>query len=57
MLPKLITKALLMLAYVYLCVWVFNHVNAWLAFGLGIIAAYVLSIKPTLLFKAKEETK
>ncbi len=55
--PKIITKALAILAYAYLCIWVFNHANAWLAFGLGIIAAYILSIKPTLLFKAKEETK
>lgn len=48
---KAFLKLLVFLVYLYGCIWVFNHVNAWLSFGM-VAAMIYFFIKPN---KTKEK--
>lgn len=39
---KAFLKLLVFLVYLYGCIWVFNHVNAWLSFGMVAAMIYFL---------------
>lgn len=54
---KYVIYGLLVLAYLYLCSWVFNHGQAWTGIGLGVAGIIFLGYKAEKFLKQPSTNK
>jgi hypothetical protein len=53
---KFVIYGLLVLAYLYLCTWIFNHGQAWIGIGLAVVGILFAVYKAEKLIKNQSAT-
>lgn len=53
---RIVIYGLLVLAYLYLCTWIFNHGQAWIGIVLGVIGVLFAVYKAEKLIKNQSAT-
>ena len=52
---KFFTKILILFIFIYLCIWIYNHINAWAGIGVFIIGILLAANKIDNLNKKNNE--